>query len=792
VSRVELDESNSGYSEAVWNEKALKVLPEEGLALIPFTSGYMFNSSAGARTTRPSFVQLVDISLQQGGTLQLRGRLEHDFEPRRAALVNGILTSISQKELITANIDDRDNPAVLAEVALAWPVNQVIQSGTFVLQISDGASAVWSGESAVVRISKVSSENAILADLDLGAGTVQDAVLRDSKLYVLRKNWGPYTPMVRFVRRPGSIAPSASEPELALDIYDASALPALPRLGSTAITMTNADTNCTLSNLLWATDTLPVVITQARPWYGYFYPMICGQLGGDIPFAALGRMSASALAMAPEADNTKPSLRAGVIRAFDVRNPKTPTALPGVPLPATSSTVITASGAGDGLVVFGYGESPSPWRPRGWPSELDQPLACFNRVGMVNLSNPRRPVIGSPVLLPGKLFAVTDISRSGFLAFTESVSTESTPADKDPKSANAMYATPAEPTRQVQASLVADSQASMIASIPVALDAKLAAQGRNVYCSASNRIDRYTLSDEASFVNTGSATTNWTPAEIQMRGTSVFGAYGNQLMRISWPGLDGVVEDFKASQWFDLTRLTLSLDGSLLVPMGDYGVENLMPVSASLMTLSAPTRATRLPDIRLMPFLTEFAESRVLEPQIVSLPARTLMVGAAPLNMPTLTATLPADSQRAAVSMISSGSGAGELAAESGTLTLTGPNLEAGGTNFIAGLRVISAGAASWTGALPTLHLSSDSQRATASVIHMIGRGSGAGVLTVGSGGLTLTGTNMFMGGTSLVAGSLVIGTSSAIWTGTLSISSGVTTSGGTLFFAESNAGTAN
>ena len=587
ASFVELDETKWGYSEAVWNEKALKVLPEEGLALIPFTSGYLWNAAAGTQTSRPSFVRLIDISLLDGGSLKLRGRLEHNFEPRRAALVNGILTSISQKELITANIDDRDKPAVLAEVSLAWPVNQVIQSGSFLLQISDGSSAVWSGESAVVRISKASSENAIIADVDLGEGTVQDAALRDSKLFVLRRNWGPYIPMVRFVRRPGRIAPNASEPELALDIYDASALPALPRLGSVAVPMTNADTNCTVSNLLWATDTLPVVITQARPWYRYFYPMIGDMRAPNDALPALGRMSVSALAIAPESDNRKPSLRSAVLRAFDVTNPRAPIAIPGVQLPATSSTAITVAGAGDGLVVFGYGESPSPWRPWGWPSELDQPLACLNRVGMVNLSNPRRPMLGAPVLLPGKLFAVTDVSRSGFLAFTESVSTESTLAGKDPKTGTAIYSTSATPTRQVQASLVADSQASLISSIPVGLDAKLTAQGRNVYSSAAGKIDRYTLSDAASFTNTGSATTDWTPSEIQMRGTSLVGAYGKQLMRVSWPGLEGVVENFVSSQWFELTRLTLCPDGSLIVPMGDYGVEKLTDV-----TLSGTTNRT--------------------------------------------------------------------------------------------------------------------------------------------------------------------------------------------------------
>jgi autotransporter-associated beta strand protein len=855
VSRVELDESNWGYSEAVWNEKALKVLPEAGLALIPFTSGYTFNSSTGARTTRPSFVQLVDISLLQGGTLKLRGRLEHNFEPRRAALVNGILTSISQKELITANIDDRDNPAVLAEVSLAWPVNQVIQSGNFVLQISDGSSAVWSGESAVVRISKASSENAILADVDLGEGTVQDAVLRDSKLYVLRKNWGPYTPMVRFVRRPGRIMPSASEPELALDIYDASALPSLPRLGSTAVPMTNADTNCTVSNLLWATDTLPVVITQARPWYGYYYPMICGVGGGDIALPALARMSASSLAMAPESEKRKPSLRAAMIRAFDVSNPKTPTALPGMPLPGTSSTVITVSAAGDGMVVFGYGESPSPWRPLGWPSELDPPLECFNRVGMVNLSNPRRPIVGAPVLLPGKLFAVTDISRSGFLAFTESVSSESTLADKDPRSGAAVYSTPTEPTRQVQVSLVADSQASMFASVAVGLDAKLTAQGRNLYCATANRIERFTLSDEASFTNTGSATTTWTPAEIQMRGISLVGAYGNQLMRVSWPGLDGVVENFKASQWFDLTRLTLSLDGSLLVPMGDYGFEKLTPVSASLMNLSAPNWALRRPipgDLITIPQIrvSELRTVNVSSPEILKgtlSPATgdmlNLNISAGPASMaeavPLNIAIRPAEygvisNDAIAPQPISNPVGNyGNLTLSNqtsnrleplnysaplvfaqgamlpGTTSFNGPNtamLLGGGSvvvqqggDLLLDNRHLNAPLIVGVVGVPVPESNGSSllisaPNSVSGGLQMVGGGIGAGVVNVGSGILTLNGTNSYTGGTYLAPGSLVISGSAQLspstqtsteWTpisaGTLALSSNLNSTAVTL-----------
>jgi hypothetical protein len=96
-----------------------------------------------------------------------------------------------------------------------------------------------------------------------------------------------------------------------------------------------------------------------------------------------------------------------------------------------------------------------------------------------------------------------------------------------------------------------------------------------LYYSAADKIERFTLTDAASFTSTGSAKIDWTPLEIQVRGTSLVGATGKQLMRVWWPGLEGVVENFKASQWFELTRLTLAPDGSLFVPMGDYGVERM-------------------------------------------------------------------------------------------------------------------------------------------------------------------------------------------------------------------------
>ena len=451
--------------------------------------------------------------------------------------------------------------------------------------------------------------------------------------------------------------------------------------------------------------------------------------------------------------------------------------------------MITVSAAGDGMVVFGYGESPSPWRPLGWPSELDPPLECFNRVGMVNLSNPRRPIVGAPVLLPGKLFAVTDISRSGFLAFTESVSTESTLADKDPRSGAAVYSTPAEPTRQVQASLVADSQASMFASVAVGLDAKLTAQGRNLYCATANRIDRFTLSDEASFTNTGSATTNWTPGEIQMRGISLVGAYGNQLMRVSWPGLDGVVENFRASQGFDLTRLTLSLDGSLLLPMGDYGVEKLTPVSASLMTLSAPNWALRRPiprDLITIPQIrvSELRSVNVSSPEIlkVTLSPAMLNLSVVPVSG---VLTLNGTNSYTGGTYLASGSLVVSGSAPLSLTKMSGGSLALAGAQTLTGWTTISAGTVALSGTLNSTALT---------------LASGGAITVSASNRLILTGTNAIsyvtagLVNTELVNSTLgtypPVSLSSGI--GTLSISSGITTSGGTLVLVGSSAGTGN
>lgn len=596
-SRVPIDEGNWGYSEALYNEKALKVLPEDGLALVPFTSGgfpiavFAAGSnnpsnapaaSAAASESSPSFVQLVDIDLKEA-SLKLRGRLHHQFEPRRATVFNGVLTSISQKELITANIDNRDQPSVLADVSLAWPVNQTIVAGDYLLQISDGCSAVWSGEPAAVKISKTTSENSILNDVSLGEGSVQEAVLRGSKLYVLRKNWGPYIGMIRFCSGPQQ--PSASTPQLSLDIYDASNLPELPLLGSAAVAMTNANTNWTISNLHWVTDTLPVVLTQAQPnyyWWMERFPVVYSPLVKSMALSANDALPATSAQIVNQATTA-----AAVARPFDVSNPKAPVALNPITLVATASTVVSASAAGDGLLVFGYGENLAPYVFKRAYETSGTALTCTNKLGILDFASPSKPLIANPITLPGRLFSVSEVSRSGFLAYTESLTDTTSLPDSgvsvttDPDTGLKVASLPApiiptDSVRAIQASLIADGQAALISSIPIATSAQIATQGRTVYVAASNLVERWSLDDTAKFVVNGSAKTPWTPYSLQTSGSSLLGSNGKQIFRLSWPGLEPVLESWESSWWFNsINTISIGGDRSLYVPMGDYGVERL-------------------------------------------------------------------------------------------------------------------------------------------------------------------------------------------------------------------------
>lgn len=571
-SRVIVGEAGTGFSEAVYDEKALKVLVEDGLVLIPF-AGWRQGMQDGEKA---SFVRLLDMSLLDGGSLTLRGRLDHAFAPRRAMLLGGVLTSISQKELVTANIADRDRPAVLAEVGLAWPVNQVLRQGEYLLQIGDGANAGWTGESASLRVTKTDALDAPLADVDLGEGSVQDATLKAGRLYVLRKKWGsPDEPLPYRLRGWEVVESKAPASELILDVYDASALPALPLLGSVASKADSGTVTSKIGELLWISDTVLGVVSQPRIWSYGWEPRILtdfnlraavrtvaqdsvGVSSAAVASSKMAVMDAMPMYRRPSSERSQPA----VVRAFDVGNPSAPVALPPLTLTGTQSTMLTATAAGDGLLVYGYGEAPVVWKNGKWPLEREQPVVCTHRLGIADFGTPSRPVLRPTVVLPGRLFAATEVSRTGILAFTESVSAAS---END------------SPLREVKVSAVDNATATVFVSKKVSLQASFAAAGRALYVTDEAGVQRSVLDSLGQWVDSPMLPLPFLPTDLAVKEQELFGVSGDQLERVSWSVAGPAVDYWKTRIWVPAARLLRGAERSLYAPQGDYGVQVYAP-----------------------------------------------------------------------------------------------------------------------------------------------------------------------------------------------------------------------
>ena len=95
LSKVPLGD-NYSWSEVNSDEKALTVLPDAGLILVP----YQGNTTNGYA----SRVQLIDLGAT---SLTARGAIEHRLQPRRATVHGNRVLSISGRELITVDATDR-------------------------------------------------------------------------------------------------------------------------------------------------------------------------------------------------------------------------------------------------------------------------------------------------------------------------------------------------------------------------------------------------------------------------------------------------------------------------------------------------------------------------------------------------------------------------------------------------------------------------------------------------------------------------------------------------------------
>ncbi len=538
--RLALGDSGS-YSEALWDEKALKVLPDAGLAMIPLSS---YGRKSGEST---SVVQLIDIDTK-ARDLFLRGQINHQFDARRADLLGNAVVSISQRTMVAADIADRDKPSILSEVSLAWPVDRVFEVGSHLLQIEDGN--YYGGGRATCRISPRNATESILAEIDLGEGTVKAADFRDGKLYILRDTSPPYSYFGYLI---ADFAPSRNSSKLSLDIYDASALPALTLLGS-RVTVLEESGRTPTDQFLWPQPNRPaVVLNSGSSWFGRG-PIILrsdtavtAKTSVTLADAALPLESAAAISIGRPywiPDNPPRLL------IFDTTDPTRPAAEESVVLGPDGSVFSGLAAAADSLVVLGNSQWKDSKANKWFPTGIAQQTARVVEV----------PPSGSPIVrplmdLPGQLFAVTELDRNGFLAFTR--------GSDDGKS------TP------LQVSASDGFDAFSIATLDVPAYATLTAGDRRLFVGSKNSVQIHRLKENGTLVAETLVEIGWTPDSLRWLGNNtliggkwnaffVMDANGSNLAKWNFPTWNPGV-----------SRAVLTTDGDLLVPFGEYGVDRL-------------------------------------------------------------------------------------------------------------------------------------------------------------------------------------------------------------------------
>jgi len=118
--------------------KSVKILDEQGLALVPFASYGRWER--GSCTKAQSGIQLVDYSHDD---LVLRGVAPQYGMPRRALIANKRLLAISDRNVTSFDIASRDAPVKKAEVDLSNPAYRLAETSGHIAAITNDW---WTGE----------------------------------------------------------------------------------------------------------------------------------------------------------------------------------------------------------------------------------------------------------------------------------------------------------------------------------------------------------------------------------------------------------------------------------------------------------------------------------------------------------------------------------------------------------------------------------------------------------------------------------------------------------------------
>jgi hypothetical protein len=551
-----------GYSAATYNDKALKVLPDHGIALIPYTS---YDNSTGSNS---SYIQILNMDLASGN-LTKGGVINHRFDPLRANLVNGALASISQKELVMASLPNHGNPTLLADLLLAWPVNRILTTANHLIQLEEGASPSWWGfhgsGAATARVSPLKDPDSGLTEIPLGNGVVKDAILRGNSLYILRQNpdnpsfwgWCWYAPTTQ----------TKASPTITLDIYDASRLPDLKLSGSTSIQLPGNDSAWDLSGMLFPSARSAVVVAQPQArgfrWRGRVMPMVVDPLPDPViapPAAGTVSVASGRLAscMPYPFDGYQPpqSTNPAIAVVFQVENPAAPVAHPVIPLTDTNATPVVSPAAAGGMLVYGYAVKEKPL------SDGTELSTSQHALRTLDLNDPAAPILGPALALPGRLAGVSDITTDGFLAWTLTRVKGTSGAG------------------QLQVSACDVASLTQITGMTLKNSTAVASVGRTLFAVQGKDVARYSLNDSGVLAETGKVTFDWQPSSLRISTNptgTLLGADSQNLFSWSYNDSKAEVLDWPTDRAVDLLKASVLTDRSVLAPAGEYGVDEYLP-----------------------------------------------------------------------------------------------------------------------------------------------------------------------------------------------------------------------
>ncbi len=368
------------YSEAVWDEKAFNVLPENHLILLPY-SGYDSTGEA-------SGIQLVDLFTDH---LATRGVIQHDFSPRRSTVIADRIVSISPEQLVTVNAQNRDHPSVTAALAISYPVDRIIASGDYLLEIADGSS--WLDQAPKITVAATGDPNQALSVLPLSAAPITGATVRNGVLYILQSQ----------VAQPTSIQPvtsaNSSGSSALLSTFDLSSLPTVRPLGKISPPNEMALEGDEFQPL-WVTDTTLVWTGQRRSYF--LYPVffatdfVTNHFILDPYFSTSGKR----------------------LYAFDVSDAAAPIFASKLAIGVTEKWDVSEPFAANGAVYISHKVSPSatPLNSNFQLGAPTDPLANRHFLEIIDYSDPTAPFIHPDMPnIPGELHG---LSMDGQLLYT--------------------------------------------------------------------------------------------------------------------------------------------------------------------------------------------------------------------------------------------------------------------------------------------------------------------------------------------------------------------------------------